>query len=209
MLHDMAAGGSFTIEEEEKEDSESAKKIASTIEVLMELGRQKGFEVEAGKDYGAGPIDVVWHIKIHPALRDIDCGFIIVKPLAKTLGEAIARGEVRKREDFEDEASWQEYRDKEVAYLRQIEEAAMRGIRSGMDRVCLVAENEEAAKAISGKIEWLAYHGSVLRIDALCSGLSMDQRAGSSTIMPSQKRVPKGEKLRKRAIRKRESKLDR
>ncbi len=88
----------------------------------------------------------------------------------------------------------------------------MRGIRSGMDRVCLVAENEEAAKAITGKIEWLASHGSVLRIDALCSGLSMDQRAGSSTIiiMSSQKKgVPKGEKIRKRAMRKREAKLDR
>jgi nucleotide-binding universal stress UspA family protein len=35
------------------------------------------------------------------------------------------------------------------------------GIRSGLDRVCLVAENEEAAKAISGKIEWFASHGSV------------------------------------------------
>ena len=100
-------------------------------------------------------------IKIHPALRDITCGFIIAKPLAKTLSEAVSRGEVRKREDFEDDHSWQEYRDKEVAYLSDIEEAAMRGIRSGMDRICLVAENEEAAKAISGKIEWLASHGSI------------------------------------------------
>ena len=98
MLQDMAAPDSFVAEEK---DSESAKKIVSTIEVLMELGRQKGFDVEADKDYGAGPIDVVWHIKIHHALRDITCGFIIAKPLAKTLGEAIARGEVRKREDFE------------------------------------------------------------------------------------------------------------
>ncbi len=74
------AAGSFTIEEEEKEDSESAKKIASTIEVLMELGRRKGFE--AGKDYGAGPIDVVWHIASHPALGDVTCGFIVMEPLA-------------------------------------------------------------------------------------------------------------------------------
>jgi hypothetical protein len=48
-----------------EKNSDSAKKIASTIEVLMELGIQKGFEVEAGKDYGAGPIDVVWQMKIH------------------------------------------------------------------------------------------------------------------------------------------------
>jgi hypothetical protein len=204
MLQDMAVNGSVI----EETDRDSAKKIASTIDVLMELGRQKGFEVEAGKDYGAGPIDVVWHIKIHPALKDITCGFIIVKPLAKTLTEAVARGEVRKREDFEDDQSWQEYRDKEVTYLNHIEEAAMRGIRSGIDRVCLVTENEEGAKAISGKIEWLASHGSLLRIDALCTGLSMDQR-GSSVLVPSQKRVPKGEKLRKQAIRRREAKLER
>nr|MDQ3852843.1 hypothetical protein [Thermoproteota archaeon] len=203
MLQDMAATGSVL----DEKDSDSAKKIASTIEVLMELGRQKGFEVEAGKDYGAGPIDVVWHIKIHPALRDITCGFIIAQPLARTLNEAIARGEVKRREDFEDDQSWQEYRDKEVAYLKDIEEAAIRGIRSGIDKVYLVAENEEAAKAISGKIEWLASHGSLLRMDAICLGFSMDQR-GSSVIKPSQKRVPKGEKLRKQAIRKREARLE-
>src|SRR5215211_4328917 len=112
MLQDMAAEGSSSVIEEEDSDSAAAKKIASTIQVPMELGRQKGIEVEAGKDYGAGPIDVIWHIKIHPALRDITCGFIIAKPLAKTLSEAVARGEVRKREDFEDDQSWQEYRGK-------------------------------------------------------------------------------------------------
>jgi hypothetical protein len=200
----MAATGSIV----DEKDSDGAKKIASIIEVMMELGRQKAFEVEAGKDYGARSIDVVWHIKIHPALRDITCGFIIAQPLAKTLNEAVARVEVRKREDFEDEQSWQEYRDKEVAYLKHIEEAAMRGIRGGMDKIYLVAENEEAAKAISGKIEWLASHGSILRLDAVALGLSMYQR-GSSVIVPSQKRVPKGEKIRKQTIRRREAKLER
>ncbi|MDQ4012930.1 MAG: hypothetical protein M3146_04305 [Thermoproteota archaeon] len=175
---------------------------------MMELGRQKGFEVEAGKDYGAGSIDVVWHIKIHPALRDITCRFIITQLLAKTLNEAIARGEVKRREDFEDDQSWQEYHDKEAAYLKDIEEAAFRGTRSGLDKVYLVAENEEAAKAISGKIEWLASHGSLVRLDAICLGSSMDQR-GSSVIKPSQKRIPKDEKLRKQAIRRREAKLER
>jgi len=38
-----------------------------------------------------------------PALRDITCGFIIAQPLAKPLNEAIARGEVKRREDFEDD----------------------------------------------------------------------------------------------------------
>ncbi len=50
MLQDVAADSII-----EEEDRDSAKKIASTIEVLIGLGRQKGFEVEAGKDYGAGP----------------------------------------------------------------------------------------------------------------------------------------------------------
>jgi hypothetical protein len=77
-----------------------------------------------------------------------------------------------------------------------------------LDKVYLVAENEEAAKAISGKIEWLASHGSMIRLDAICLGFSMDQR-GSSVIKPSQKRIPKGEKLRKQAIRRREAELER
>lgn len=204
MTQDMTFRNAFV---EEKDSINSAKKIVSTIEVLIELGRQRGFKVEADKDYGAGPIDVVWKIPVHPALKDITCGFIVMEPLAKTLGEALARSEVRKREDFKDEASWQEYRDKEIAYLKHIEEAAMRGIRSGMDRVCLVAENEEAAKAISGKVEWLASRGCILRLDAICLGLSMDQRS-SSVITPSQKRIPKREKSRKSAMRKREAKLE-
>ena len=64
------------------------------------------------------------------------------------------------------------------------------------------------AKAISGKIEWLASHGSILRLDAVSLGFSVDQR-GTSVIAPSQKRVPKGEKIRKQTIRRREAKLER
>ncbi len=89
MLQDMAARGPVI---DEKNSDSATKKIASTIEGLKELGRHKGFEVEAGKDYGAGPIDVVWHIATHPALRNLTCGFIVMKPLAETLNEAIARG---------------------------------------------------------------------------------------------------------------------
>jgi hypothetical protein len=148
MLEDMVADTGSIMEEK---DSDSAKKIASTIQVLMELGRQRGFEVEAGKDYGAGPIDVVWNIAIHPALRDLTCGFIVMKPLAETLNEAIARGEVKRREDFEDDQSWQEYRDKEAAYLKHIEEVALRGIRSGLDKVYLVAEMKKQQKSSAAR----------------------------------------------------------
>jgi hypothetical protein len=41
MLQDMAATGSLI----DEKDSDSAKKTDSTIKVIMELGRQKGFEV--------------------------------------------------------------------------------------------------------------------------------------------------------------------
>jgi hypothetical protein len=177
----------MTIYDNEKEND----KITATTNVLAELGRQKGFQVETKKDYGAGPIDVVWHIAVHPALRDLTCGFIVMKPLAETLNEAVARAEVKRREDFEDDQSWQEYRDKEASFLKDIEEAAFCGIRSGLDKVYLVAENEEAAaKAISGKIEWLASNSSILRLDAVALGLSMDQRT-SSVITPSQKELPR------------------
>lgn len=97
----MIVNGSV-VEEEEIGigDTDDKKKIASTIEIPKELGRQKGFEVEAVKDYGAGLVNVVGHIKIHPALRDVTCGFIIAQPLAKTLSEAVARGEIKKTGRF-------------------------------------------------------------------------------------------------------------
>ena len=41
----------------------------------------------------------------------------------------------------------------------------MRGIRSEMDKTYLVAENEEMAKSVSGKIEWLASFGSTIHVD--------------------------------------------
>jgi hypothetical protein len=157
------------------------------LERLIDAGEEKGFEVEQDVDYGAGPVDVVWNINVHPALPNIKCGFIVL--------------------GAEEEGGNQDTEDNQLS-LRKIEEAAFRGIRSGLDKVYLVTENEDMAKSVSGKIEWLASHGSLLRMDAICLGFSMDQR-GSSVIKPSQKRVPKGEKLRKQAIRKRAARLER
>lgn len=91
--------------------------------------------------------------------------------------------------------------------LRKIEENIVRGLRSGMDKVYLVAENEGMMKSISGKIEWLASNGSFLRLDAVSLGLFPRQEA-SSVVTPSQRRVPKGAKIRKKFIRKRETKLN-
>jgi len=152
---------------------------------IVEAGKDKGFEIVQGIDYGAGPIDVVWSINVHPALPDIRCGFIAL------------RSEERGSQDTEDNQ----------LSLRKIEEAAIRGIRSGMDKTYLIAENEEMARSVSGKIEWLASHGSLLRLDAVSLGLAPDQ-AEPAVITPSQKRVPEGEKIRKRTMREREAKIE-
>lgn len=159
------------------------------MENLVQAGQEKGFEVEQNVDYGPGPIDIVWNINIHPALPNIKYGFV-------KLGAEEGQGGNQDTEDNQ-------------LSLRKIEEAAFRGIRSGLDKVYLVAENEEMAKSVSGKIEWLASHGSLIRLDALSLGLYPEQQEeGSSVITPSQQRVPEGEKIRKQNERDREEKFD-
>jgi hypothetical protein len=155
------------------------------LDSLVQAGQEKGFEVEQNVDYGAGPIDVIWNINVHSALPNIKYGFV-------TLG-----GEEGGSQDTEDNQ----------LSLRKIEEAAFRGIRSGLDKVYLVTENQEMAKSVSGKIEWLASHGSLIRLDAISLGLYPEQQ-DSSVVTPSQKRVPEGEKIRKKTEREREKKLD-
>ena len=155
------------------------------LERLIEAGEEKGFEVEQEVDYGTGSLDIVWNINVHPSLPTIKCGFVV-------LG-----GEEGGNQDTEDNQ----------LSLRKIEEAAFRGIRSGLDKVYLVAENEDMAKSVSGKIEWLASHGSLVRLDAISLGLYPEQQE-SSVITPSQKRVPEGEKIRKETEREREEKFD-
>lgn len=159
------------------------------LENLVQAGQEKGFEVEQNVDYGAGPIDVVWNINIHSALPNVKYGFV-------KLGVEEGQGASQDTEDNQ-------------LSLRKIEEAAFRGIRSGLDKVYLVAENEEMANSISGKIEWLASHGSLIRLDAISLGLYPEQQQeGSSVITPSQQRVPEGEKIRKEKEREREEKFD-
>src|SRR5919109_580524 len=155
------------------------------LDTIVRMGEEKGFEVEHDVDYGAGPINVVWNINIHPALPDIKCGFVVIE---------------------DEEGGNQDTEDNQLS-LRKIEEAAFRGIRSGLDKVYIVAENEEMAKSVSGKIEWLASHGSLLRLDATSLGLYPGQQE-SSVLTPSQQRVPEGERIRKEAEREREEKFD-
>src|SRR5215208_7152112 len=156
------------------------------LDSLVQAGQEKGFQVEQHVDYGAGPIDVIWNVNVHSALPNIKCGFV-------TLGS-------------EEEGGNQDTEENQLS-LRKIEEAAFRGIRSGLDKVYLVAENDDMAKSVSGKIEWLASHGSLIRLDAISLGLYAEQQE-SSVIIPSQKRVPEGEKIRKETEREREEKFD-
>jgi hypothetical protein len=157
------------------------------LERLVEAGEEKGFEVEQDADYGAGPIDVVWNINVHSALPNIKFGFIVLRA---------------------EEGGSQDTEDNQLS-IRKIEEATFRGLRSGLDKVYLVTENQEMAKSVSGKIEWLASHGSLIRLDAISLGLYPEQqKEGSSVITPSQQRVPEGEKIRKEKEREREEKFD-
>src|ERR671924_201718 len=156
------------------------------LDVLMSIIEERGFAVEKNKDSGAGPIDLVCKIPVHPSLPAINCGFIVLKS---------------------DERGSKDYEDNQLS-LRKIQEGIMRGIRSGLDKVYLVAPSEKMAKSVSGKIEWLASFGSLLRLDAISLGISPEQQK-SAIITPSRKRVPEGEKIRKQTIRKREDKIER
>jgi hypothetical protein len=119
-------------------------------------------------------------------LPPISCGFIVLRS---------------------EEGGSKDYEDNQFS-PRKIQEAIMRGVRSGLDKVYLIAPNEEMAKSVSGKIEWLASFGSLLRLDAISLGIFPEQQ-GSSVIRPSQKRVPQGEKIRKQTMGKREAKIER
>src|ERR671933_2321343 len=137
------------------------------------------------KDYGFGPIDLIWNITTHPALPKIKCGFVVLRS---------------------EEGGTKDWQDNEYS-LRKIQEAAMRGIRSGMDKIYLVVDNEEMARSVSGKIEWLASFGSIIRLDSISLGLYPEQKE-PAIIKPSQECVPEGEKIRKEEMRQREEKFD-
>jgi hypothetical protein len=176
-----------TAKVQEDQSSTTNRNQNIRLDPLIGTLKDNKFEIQQNKDFGAGQIDLVCKIAIHPSLPPINCGFIILRS-----------------EQGEGDKDWQ---DNQFS-IRKIEEAAMRGIRSGMDRVYLIADNEEMAKSISGKIEWLASFGSLLRLDAISLGMFPTQQQESAVITPSQKRVPQGKKIRKQTIRKREAKID-
>lgn len=171
-------------EEEQHKRADTNQNIS--LDPLIEMLEDKGFEIEQNKDSGAGPIDLVCKISVHPRLPAINCGFIVLKS---------------------EEGGSKDYEDNQFS-LRKIQEAIMRGLRSGLDKVYLVAPTEEMAKSVTGKVEWLASFGSLLRLDAISLGIFPEQQE-SAVITPSQKRVPRGEKIRKQTIKERESKIGR
>jgi hypothetical protein len=180
----MAA--SAAAKEKEGVQANNSSSTSNALDSLVSMGQEKGFEVEQNQDYGVGIIDVIWNINTHPALPVIKCGFIVLRS-----------------EEGGGDKDWQ---DNQFS-IRKIEEAAMRGIRSGMDRIYLIADNEEMAKSISGKIEWLASFGSLIRLDAISLGIAPNQQS-FAVLTPSQQRVPEGEKIRKEDMREREAKFD-
>src|SRR5215207_1047057 len=157
---------------------------SSSFDFLANLEKTLSYSIEKDVDYGYGKIDVIWHISLHPSLPSSKFGFIKIQS----------------------QGNDQEWKDNQYS-LKKIEEALGRGIRSGCDKVFLVADNEEMAKSISGRIEWLSSFGSIIRFDAVSIGLSPNQKKPSTNI-PSQERVPEGEKIRKEEMREREEKFD-
>jgi hypothetical protein len=175
-----------TAKVQEDQSSTTNRNQNIRLDPLIGTLKDNKFEIQQNKDFGAGQIDLVCKIAIHPSLPSINCGFIILRS-----------------EQGEGDKDWQ---DNQFS-IRKIEEAAMRGIRSGMDRVYLIADNEEMAKSISGKIEWLASFGSIIRLDAISLGIAPNQQS-FAVLTPSQQRVPEGEKIRKEDMREREAKFD-
>jgi hypothetical protein len=146
------------------------------------------YSIEKDVDYGYGKIDAIWHISLHPSLPSSKFGFVKIQ--SQNGGKTAD----------------QDWKDNQYSF-RKIQEAIGRGIRSGCDKVFLVVDNEEMAKSITGRIEWLSSFGSVIRFDAVSVGTSPNQQR-SSTIKPSQERVPEGQKIRKEEMREKEEKFD-
>ncbi len=122
---------------------------------LLKMSKKYGFEADVNKDYGFGSIDLVWNIKFHPRLDPLRVGFVRLK---------------------EQEGGSSDLQDGQYS-LRKIEEATMLGLRSGMDRVYLLCDNEDIAKSATGQIEWLSSFGGIIRLDSYASGIFPGQRS--------------------------------
>src|SRR5215207_3341380 len=112
-----------------KEKKINQNKENTNLDALISIAEERGFEVEENKDVGAGPMDVVFKINIHSSLPSINCGFIVLKS---------------------EEGGSQDYEDNQFS-LRKIQEAIMRGLRIGLDKVYLVLPNERDGQVCKRK----------------------------------------------------------
>ena len=111
--------------------------LSSSSDFLSQLDQSLSYSIEKDVGYGYGKIDAIWHISLHPSLPSSKFGFVKIQSQREAGGVD------------------QDEKDNQFSF-RKIEEAIGRGIRSGCDKVFLVADNEEMAKSISGRIEWLS-----------------------------------------------------
>jgi len=146
---------------------------SNNVAELAKIGKKYGIDSETDKDYGFGLIDLVWNIKFHPAFDPIAVGFVKLK---------------------EQEGGSSDLKDGQFS-LRKIEEAIMTGIRSGMDRLYLLCDNEDIAKSVTGQTAWLSSFGSLIRFESYSAGVYPGQD-GQIKIIPSQKRVPQHKKTK-------------
>lgn len=128
--------------------------LSSSSDFFSQLDQSLSYSIKKDVDYGYGKIDAIWHISLHPSLPSSKFGFIRIG--------------AERRAD-------QDEKDNQYSF-RKIEEAIGRGIKSGCDKVFLVVDNEEMAKPISGRIEWLSSFGSIIRFDAVSIGVSPNQQ---------------------------------
>jgi hypothetical protein len=126
----------------------------SSSDFFSQLDQSLSYSIKKDVDYGYGKIDAIWHISLHPSLPSSKFGFIRIGAERRT---------------------GQDEKDNQYSF-RKIEEAIGRGIKSGCDKVFLVVDNEEMAKSISGRIEWLSSFGSIIRFDAVSIGVSPNQQ---------------------------------
>lgn len=101
------------------------------LEHVSALGKRQNIVQDFKKDYGFGPIDIVWDFNLLTDARPIRCGFIELR---------------------EQEGGSRDLDDGQFS-LRKIEQAIMTGIRSGMDRLFLFCGNEDVAKSVIGQIK--------------------------------------------------------
>jgi hypothetical protein len=134
-----------------------------------DLINKQGIKQELNKDYGFGPIDLVWDFNVHPGFRPIICGFIELK---------------------EQEGGSKDLDDGQFS-LRKIEEAVMTGIRSGMDRLFLFCGNENVAKSVAGQIQWLSSRGSLIRYDSYCQVIFPGENGQTSIASVEKKSLSK------------------